>query len=519
MGQYGQAGLSCGCREVGVGCTPLSYLPDPPLRYSTPFCGTTRSNRDWHQLLEVCALFRTLIADIDGLYNPNEYNDRLLLGLKGTMSEAELHVLKNRLNEGKLSKARRGELAQRLPIGYVRAADGRIQLDPDDQVQQVIRLIFQKFDELGTIHAVLKYLVKHQVWLGVRPQSRADARLEWRHPNRMTLQNMLRNPIYAGVYAYGRRQNDARKQQPGRPGTGRVIMPSSAWHALLRDHVPAYITWETYQRHLDQLAANRNYAEQSGVARQGAGLLSGLLACGQCGRRLTIRYQGARFSYSCSRNISDYGGESCMNCAGKPLDAWVERQLLEALSPASLTLSLETMHHLETERETLRKHWQLRLERAEYEVKRAERQYQAVEPENRLVARSLERAWETALQAQRDLREEFERYEHQSPRALNADEVAQIQALAQDLPALWQATTTTVSERKEILRLVIERIIVQAAGHTEQVNLEIHWFGGQITSGMIIRPVARLSQLSYYPMLIETVREGVQNEKTASSSC
>ncbi|CAM3539908.1 Recombinase family protein [Deinococcus saxicola] len=474
-----------------------------------------RSNRDWHHLLEVCALFRTLIADTDGLYNPTDYNDRLLLGLKGTMSEAELHILKNRLNEGKLSKARRGELAVCLPVGYVRAADHQIQFDPDEQVQQVVSLIFRKFDELGTIHAVLQYLVRHGINLGIRCQSRADARLEWRRPNRMTLQNMLRNPIYAGVYAYGRRQTDARKQRPGRPATGRVIMPTSAWHVLLRDQVPAYIHWETYQAHLVRLAANRNVAGQTGIARNGAGLLAGLLVCGSCSRRLSVRYQAALFTYTCTRNASDYGGRSCLHCAGKTVDAWVVSQLLLALRPASLALSLQTMQHLETERAELNTHWKHRLERAAYEVSRAARQYQAVEPEHRLVARSLERAWEQALEVQRDLQEEYERVQHHTPRTLSKEEVEQIQALAEDLPALWAAETTTIAERKEILRLVIKRVIVHSEQANEQITLEIHWCGGQITSGTVFRPVARVKQLSYYDDLVGAVKHGVAAGKSA----
>lgn len=474
-----------------------------------------RSNRDWHQLLEVCALFRTLIADIDGLYNPNDYNDRLLLGLKGTMSEAELHILKNRLHEGKLNKARRGELNNRLPLGYVLAPDGCVQLDPDEQVQHVVHLIFRTFDELGTLHAVLRYLVNHQIHIGIRLQSRADARLEWRRPNRVTLQNLLHHPIYAGAYTYGRRQTDARRKQSNRPATGRVVMPMEAWHVCLRDQVPAYISWTQYQTNLAQLQANRNVAGQSGPPRTGAALLAGLLVCGHCGNRMCARYQGARVSYACTWKTSNYAEPNCLHCAGSGLDAWVVSQMLEALGPANLALSLEVQHHLEEERLALMKHWTQQLERAAYEVQRAQRQYQMVEPEHRLVARSLERAWEDALTAQRHLQEDYSRIQQHRARPLTAQEVQQIHALAEDLPALWAAPTTTTAERKEILRLVIERVVVSSVRADEQLSVEIHWVGGRVTQNSVTRPVARITQLSYYGELKAVVSQLVTEGKSA----
>lgn len=204
-----------------------------------------RSSKDWHQLLETCALFGTLIADLDGIYDPSQYNDRLLLGLKGTMREAELHLLKQRMEQGTLQKARRGELRFGLPIGYVRDASGAIAFDPDAQVQHVVRLIFRKFDELGTLHALVRYLAQQGIALGVRlREGPAKGTLEWRCPKRTTLQALLRNPIYAGAYAYGRRQVDGRRKQPGHPRSGRVDRTPHDYHVLLNDAVPASITWE-----------------------------------------------------------------------------------------------------------------------------------------------------------------------------------------------------------------------------------------------------------------------------------
>src|SRR6266545_4109523 len=249
-----------------------------------------RSGADWYQLLELCALSGALLADVDGIYDPVDYNDRLLLGLKGTMSEAELHLLKQRMLAGKQAKARRGELAIPLPTGYVRRPLGAAALEPDEQVQTVVRLIFAKFAELGTLHGVLRWMVDHGVELGMRLRAGPDkGELVWRRPNRMTLQNILHSPVYAGIYAYGRRRVDPRRQVPGRPSTGREVPGQDEWLVAIPGVLPAYITVEQYQANLARLAANAARAEQPGVVRAGSALLSGLARCGRCGRRVRGR--------------------------------------------------------------------------------------------------------------------------------------------------------------------------------------------------------------------------------------
>jgi len=468
-----------------------------------------RSSTDWHQLLEICALFGTLIADLDGVYDPGQYNDRLLLGLKGTMSEAELHILKQRMQQGRLNKARRGELAIPVPIGYVRTPDGVVALDPDEQVQHGVRLIFRKFEDLGTLNAVLRYLVTHQIRLGVRqPDRLGQGTLQWHAPNRMTLQNLLKNPIYAGAYAYGRRQIDPRRQRPGQPATGRVVLPPEAWHVLLRDHGPAYITWEQYERNLARLQANRARAAALGAVRHGSALLAGLVVCGRCGHRLHVRYDGwgERHAYVCHRLLSDYGAGRCQSLAGAALDALVSRWVLSAVAPAALELALAATANVQQERADLLRHWQQRVERAAYDTDRAARQYRLVEPENRLVARQLERAWEAALLAQQQLDEAYHRFLAHQPQALSAAEQAAIRRLADDIPALWSAPTTTTADRKAILRQVLERVVVEAVGASERVAVTLHWVGGHQTTDTLIRPVARLDQLSYYPQLCARVR-------------
>jgi DNA invertase Pin-like site-specific DNA recombinase len=492
----GRAGFQRLVSEVGLGHVGL-ILGGEMSRLA-------RSCADWYQLLDLCALFGTLIGDADGIYDPALFNDRLLLGLHGTMSEAELHLLHYRLQQGRLHKAQRGELTFPVPMGYVRQPSGEVGLDPDEQVQHVVRLIFRKFEELGTLNAVLRYLVDHHIQVGIRVrEGPGKGTLDWRRPHRTMLQTVLKHPIYAGAYAYGRRQIDPQRTAVGRGHAGRVLAEPAAWYSLLPDRVPAYISWEQYERHLAQLAANQARADTLGVVRDGAALLTGLVACGRCGCRLTVRYREAArgHTYICCRHQVDYGEERCQQLSGLCLDAYVSEQVLRALEPAALELSLTAVQHVERERADLERLWQQRLERATYEAERARRQYDAVEPENRLVARSLERGWEEKLAVRQQLEEEYHRFATTQPRVLSASEQAAIRALAADMPTLWHAPSVTAADRKEIIRQVVERVEVAVQGESEQVRVRITWVGGLCTEGDLTRPVARFGQLSYYPAL------------------
>lgn len=465
-----------------------------------------RSCRDWHQLLEVCALFGTLIGDLDGVYDPSAHNDRLLLGLQGMMSEAELHVLKQRMLAGKQAKAKRGELGMRLPMGYLRRPGGDVIKDPDEQAQETIQLVFDQFERWGTINAVLRYLVQHQIQLPHRIAvglSKGD--LEWRRPNRQTLRNLLRNPIYAGAYVYGRRPTDPKRKKPGRPATGKRVAAPEQWAVVLKDRLPAYISWDRFEQHLKQLELNCNAV--LGVTRAGVSLLSGLLICGRCGLRMSASYNssGHRLRYGCAREAIEYGGALCQSLVGEPLDGLVSQLVLRALEPAALEISLKVAEDLETERQQLHRQWQQRLERARYEAERAARQYQAVEPENRLVARTLEHQWEQALVAEEALKADYQRFMATQPPGLSAAQRAAIRRLASDIPALWQAPTTTHADRQAIVRQLIERVIVTIEGDSEKVAVQVYWVGGHQTHSMLIRPVARLEQLSYYPALLARV--------------
>jgi len=474
-----------------------------------------RTGRDWHQLLELCSLSGVLLADPDGVYDPGFCNDRLLLGLKGTMSGAELYLIRQRMLSGKLAKAERGELAIPLPIGYVRRPSGEVALDPDEQARHVVRLVFGTFARLGTLNAVLRYLVEHQVQLPVRVHSGpAKGEIEWRRPTRETLQIMLHNPVCAGYYAYGRRQVEPRRKVPGRPGTGRVVKDSDEWLVLLPGRLPAYITPEQYEANVARMAANRQTAATPGAPRDGPALLSGLLRCGKCGgHRMPVRYhtpssRSPAHGYVCAFEQVNYGtGGSCQHIAGPALDAYVTRQVLDAVAPAALEVSLAAAGQAEAERAMLDKLWRQRLERARYAADRARRQYQLAEPENRLVARQLETDRETALAEAGRLQGDYQRFTEELPKTLTTAERAAIQALASDLPRVWDAPSTTQADRKELLRILIDRITVAVAGTSELVDVTITWAGGHQTTGQAIRPVARLDQLSYYPALLARVTE------------
>ncbi len=465
-----------------------------------------RSCRDWYQLLEVCALFDTLIGDLDGIYDPSNYKDRLLLGLKGTMSEAELHILKRRMLEGKKSKARRGELGMHVPMGYVRRPSGEVMKDPDEQARNVIDLVFATFERCRTIDGVLRYLVEQRIQMPYRVRAGIDkGELHWVRPNRQTLRNLLHHPIYAGAYVYGRRPTDPKRKQPGRPSTGRVVAEWGEWEVCLKDRLPAYISWETYEKNQRQIESNTSHG--IGVPRQGPSLLSGILVCGRCGQKLTTRYSnnGYGLRYTCATLRSSYGGDNCQSFCGQSLDELVTSLIFEVLKPAALEVSLQVAENLQAEREQLDHQWHCRLERSRYQVQRAERQYQAVEPENRLVARTLEKQWEEALQTQAQLQADYQQFLMQHPTPLSREQRQAMEQLAHQIPQLWNAPTTTSDQRQAIVRQMIERVMVELQGNSEIIHVQVLWQGGDQSQHEIRRPVARLEQLSYFPQLLERV--------------
>ena len=466
-----------------------------------------RSCKDWHQLLELCALFRTLLADQDGLYDPTEFNDRLLLGLKGTMSEAELHILKGRMYQGRLNKARRGELLVHAPIGYVQSLEGGFVFDPDEQAPAVIRLVFAEFCRQGTLYALLRYLAKQGIRLPVRPHSGPNrGQLEWRRPCRETLQSLLHHPIYAGADRYAPRRQDPRKMLPGRPGT-EVRFNRSESRILIKNRFPAYISWDQYEAIQERLAQNQSRAKSQGAPRSGPSWLGGLVSCGRCGQRLLVQYSGRanRLRYQCARLMQQYGEPLCLGVTGHDLDGFVVDRIFKVLQPAALELSLVAASDLEQERQRLHQHWRHRLERAAQQVDRASRQYQAVEPENRLVARTLERQGEAALREHDQLRTDYETFQREQPLCLTDDQRTLIRHLAEDIPAIWHAPETTSQDRQQVVRMLLDRIEVNIEEDRERMEITLHWAGGFISRHRHTRTVTSYAQLSYLNELVERI--------------
>ena len=473
-----------------------------------------RSGADWYQLLELCALSGALLADADGVYDPVDYNDRLLLGLKGTMSEAELHLLKQRMLAGKQAKARRGELAIALPTGYVRRPSGEAALDPDEQAQTVVRLIFAKFAELGTLHGVLRWLVDHDVELGMRLRAGPDkGELVWRRPNRMTLQNMLHSPVYAGIYAYGRRRVDPHRQLPGRPSTGRVVRgrrrvaggdPGAAARLHHRRAVPRQPGPAGRQR-------RPRRDPRRGARRVGAAVGAGAL------RTLRPAHDGALPrpragdpARVCLRPAADRlrrgpalpgPGRGLRRRAGHPAGPGGAGPGRGRGLPARRRAGRKPSGPNSSS--SGRSAWNAPRIAAD----RARRCYRLAEPENRLVVRQLEADWEAALAAQQRLREDYDRFTRTRPQPLTPTQQQAITALAGDIEGLWAAPTTTDADRKQIIRALVDQVTITVLGTSERVAVQITWAGGHTTGGQTIRPVARLEQLSSYPQLLERVRQ------------
>jgi DNA invertase Pin-like site-specific DNA recombinase len=467
-----------------------------------------RSCRDWHQLLEMCALFDTLIADADGIYDAANFNDRLLLGLKGTMSEAELHILKARMHEGRRAKASRAELVIGLPRGFVLRPSGEVALDPDEQVRATIRLVFDVFERRRSVYGVLRYLVDHDIQLPDRVRGGADkGGVRWNRPNQATISDMLRHPAYAGAYVYGRRRMERRCQLPGKPHSGRrFIRVPEQWAVLRRDCWPAYIDWDTYTRNQEQMAANR--AKHDGVPRGGPALLGGLIRCGQCGRRMSVGYHnnGREARYLCWQLATTFGEPRCQSVSAQPVDGFIAELILAALAPSAIDVSLQLAEDIELERIERQRHWAQRLERVRYETTLARRRYEAVDPENRLVARTLEREWETALAAEQALQREHERESARQPARLQPAEIEAIRCLAEDVPALWHAPTTTPIDRQMIARLMLEQVAVRVEANSEHVAVTCDWTGGVQTHHTFTRPVRRFEQLRGFDQLLDTIR-------------
>jgi DNA invertase Pin-like site-specific DNA recombinase len=447
-----------------------------------------RNNADWYRLLDLCAITDTLIGDGDGLYHPRAFNDRLVLGLKGTMSEAELHVLRARLEGGIRSKAARGELRRGLPVGFVWGeADGEVRFHPDEQVCGAIRTVFARFAELGSVRAT---------WLWFRAEGLAfplqattlggPDQIRWVTPTYTAIHHVVASPVYAGAYVYGKTRHERYVTETGQVRTRSRRLPQAEWEVLIPDHHPGFIDWATYQANQARIAANiRPQAHQPGGAvREGAALLQGIAVCGRCGRRLATHYRGRNSTpgYHCAgRTLVNGRGVWCLSVGGLQLDQAVAGAFLAALTPAGLQAAVAAAEQLEADHDAALQQWRLEVERARYQATKAERRYLAVDPDNRLVARGLERDWEAKLAALAAAEAELASRERRRPRTLTAAERAAIGALGGDVARVWSAPTTTDRERKELLRTLLEEVIVNVDRDAAQAHLTMRWRGGAIS--------------------------------------
>lgn len=444
-----------------------------------------RNNTDWYRLLDLCGMTDTLIGDADGLYHPALFNDRLVLGLKGTMSEAELHVLRARLEGGIRNKAARGELRRGLPVGFLWGdEDGEVRFHPDAAVTGAIRTVFERFAELGSVR---------RVWLWFRAQglrfplqSHPHTDLRWVAPTYTALHHVLTSPVYAGAYVYGKTRHERYLDAAGHLRKRVRHLPRAEWGVLLPAHHAGFIDWDTYEHNQARIASNTHPRPHAtgGAVRDGAALLQGLGTCGRCGRRLKVYYQGKHGTpgYYCPSSLLVNGrGSYCLRVGGAQIDEAVAQTFLATVTPAGIEAALVAEADLEQEHDAALTQWRLTGERARYEADRAERRYRAVEPENRLVARGLEAEWEQRLRERTATEAELARRETARPRALTPTERERLHALGADLGAVWAAPTTTDRDRKELLRTLLEEVNVAIQRAEARAQLTLRWRGGAIT--------------------------------------
>lgn len=451
-----------------------------------------RNNSDWHRLIEICGLSRTLIADGGAVYDPREPNDRLLLGVKGTLSEAELFTLRTRLYEGRWNKARKGRLKFTLPVGYVLASDGGWELDPDLQVRERLRYIFEAFGRLGVARRVVYELKRQGLELPTRSTSKESyGSLVWKAPTLSAVIRILSNPVYTGTYAYGRWSYSG---NPRSRKNGKVIgrpLPIEQWPVCLHDHHPAYLSWEQYVKNRQQLRQNWNRDMSRGVAREGAALLQGIVYCGVCGRKMSIQNRAAREkrspSYICQRGYEDGDQHICQSMTARHVDAGVVAAFLEAISPTRLEVAMRVLEKVEVNLAAERRQWEMQLEQARYEARAAQRKYDAVDAENRLVAAELERRWNEKLERVARLEQGYAKAEQELNWTISDRERAAISELAEDLPAIWAATTTTDRERKQLLRFAIEMVQLDGVTRPGEIEVQIHWRSGVVTRLSVAR--------------------------------
>jgi DNA invertase Pin-like site-specific DNA recombinase len=477
----------------------------------------SRSDLDWHRLVDLCGWTGTLLIDEDGAYNPADFNDRLLLGLKGTMSQAELHFLRARLQGGKLNKARKGQLRFPLPVGLVHVEPGGIVLDPDQEVQGAVKMVLAAFRQTASAYGVVQYFAQHQLLFPKRSYGGVwHGQLHWDHLGHGRVLGLLHNPAYAGAYVFGRYRGCKSFSPTGQMRSQLRKMPLSDWQVNLPDQHPGYITWEEYLANQQLLVQNQTAeaSAASSAAREGPAFLQGLLVCGQCGRRLSPRYLGDHGCvwYECNWRRRELAGKTCGAVRGDLLDAAVTQRILSALVPAQVEIALAAWDEVEQRDQALDHQWQLKIQRAEYEAQLTQRRFEEVDPANRLVAATLEGRWEHALRELEKLRQQYQQYQQDQKPQLSPEQRTQMRQLAQDLPRLWQSPSTTAKDRKRILRLLLKDVTLEKRPATHQAILHLRWQGGATEDLMVQLPLNAADRWRYPEAFVNRVRQLAQEQ-------
>jgi DNA invertase Pin-like site-specific DNA recombinase/DNA-directed RNA polymerase subunit RPC12/RpoP len=446
-----------------------------------------RNNSEWYRLLDLCGVTDTVVGDLEGLYHPGSMNDRILLGMKGMYSEIELHMIRQRMDGGIRNKARRGELRRGLPVGLVWGeSDGEVLLDPDEAVRGVIQAILDRFAELRSARQVWLWTLAENIQFPLRRWQNGE--IQWVTPSYHQVHSVLTSPVYAGAYAFGKSRRERYVDEHGQPRKRTRKLPQEEWEVLIWEHHAGYIDRATFEANQAQLASNTRPRahEPGGAVREGSALLQGIAVCARCGRKLKVHYQGKHGqrnpAYHCPGRVLVEGrGRWCMRVGGVRIDEAVAGALLEALTPAGVKAALQAAEALEQDHDAALSQWRLQVERARYEAERAERRYRQVEPEHRLVARGLERDWEKALGALAEAEAELALRERQRPRTLTDQEREQLLVLGSDLGRVWSAPTTTDRDRKQLIRCLIEEVIIDVNRPERRATLTLRWQGAALT--------------------------------------
>ena len=466
-----------------------------------------RNSREWQQLIEVCRVVDTILIDHDSVYDPRNSNDRLLLGLKGSLNEYELDLLRLRSQEARKEKARRGELLVSVPIGYIKNK-GRIEKDPDLRIQKAISLVFEKFLELGSVRQTTHWFANNNVKM---PSNWLNDRVDWKIPRYPIIMKILKNPVYAGIYAYGKTQlqkifSNGRIRKKMKP------MPMKDWHVFIEDHHEEYINKETYFRIQAMITDNAQSRPTKGAAKKGPALLAGLLRCRRCGRKLLVSYTGRERSalrYTCQRGFLDTGESKCINFGGDDVDAAVVREVLQVIKPAAIKASYEAWSDYCQKEDKIIESVKLELQQAQYDSQRAWKQYDSADPENRLVAAELERRWNSSLEQIKLLGQRVDQ-EMQKRQTIAMPDKKDFLALSKEFPLVWDHPDTDIKLKKRILRTLIEEVLVDTNPQKGFVDIVIHWKGG-IHSELQVRRQKRGYSGAHTPKnVVEIIEELVK---------